>query len=100
MAELTTEMKDDIRMIIFDFLAEACELDRTILNDDMNIINDLGADSLMFLELLEVIKKKYGFELDLQVIGQYLLNKPPRTIGDIIGLSYLLYEHGSDILEV
>ena len=48
MPEVTDEMKQEIREIVYDFYAEECEVDRATLTDDTNVIEDIEGDSLMF----------------------------------------------------
>lgn len=100
MTEITQEIRDDVEEIVYDFYAEECEVDIESINNDTNIIEDLEGDSLMFLELVEIFKKKYNVEITLQSIGEYLLNHPAETIGKVIDLVLLIIKYGEKIAEL
>ncbi|MFC2171211.1 acyl carrier protein [Acidobacteriota bacterium] len=97
MPEVTEEMKKEIKDIVYDFYAEECEVERASLNDDTNVIEDIEGDSLMFLELLEIFKKKYGLAVELKSIGKYVLKHPSDTLGKLITLTELIVEKGDAI---
>lgn len=100
MPEITDEIRQDTAEIVFDFFAEECEVDRDSLNDDTRIIEDLEGDSLMFLELLEVFKKKYGLQIGVESIGKYVMKHPADTVGKIVDLLLKIIEHGEKITEM
>jgi len=58
MAEVTDKIKQEVREIVLDFFSEECEVDKSEITDDTHIFDDLDGDSLMFLELIEIFKKK------------------------------------------
>jgi acyl carrier protein len=99
MPEVTEEMKKEIRETVYDFYAEECEVDKASLNDDTNVIEDIEGDSLMFLELLEIFKKKYGMEVELKSIGKYVLKNPADTLGKLTVLTELIVEKGDAIAD-
>ena len=78
--QLTEEEKKIISEEIRQFLAEEFEVDISEITDDKNIIDDLGGESILFMEMIEEFKEK--FEIDLEV----------RT-GDVLGVS--LFDFGS-----
>ena len=61
---------------------------------------DLEGDSLMFLELLEMFKKKYSLDIGLESIGKYVMKNPANTVGKIVDLILLIIEHGEKISEI
>lgn len=50
---------DDLRTVIADVL----DVDEEDLTDDADFIEDLGVDSLMALEVMVVLEKKYAVKL-------------------------------------
>ncbi len=100
MPEVTQEMRAEVKEIVFNFFADECEVDRGTLNDDTRIIEDLEGDSLMFLELLEIFKKKYGLTIGVESIGKYVMRHPADTIGKIVDLVLLIIQHGEKISEL
>lgn len=97
MAKITETIKKEVREIVIDFFAEECETDVSQIHDDTHIFDDLDGDSLMFLELIELFKKKYTLDIDLKTIGKYSLKNPVRTIGELIKTQLLIIEHENEI---
>jgi acyl carrier protein len=70
------------------------------IHADTNIINDIDGDSLMFLELIEIFKKKYSLDIELKTIGKYSVKHPVQTIGQLIDMQLLIIEHENKLLEL
>jgi len=100
MAVVTQEIKEEVREIVIDFFSEECEIDKSELNDETNIFEDLDGDSLMFLELIDIFKKKYSLNIELKVIGKYSLQHPVRKIGELIDMQLLIIEHENNIINI
>ena len=100
MATITESIRNEVKEIVFSFFAEECEADITELNNNTNIINDLDGDSLMFLELIEIFKKKYNLDIELKVIGKYAVKHPVATIGQLIEMQLLIIEHENRLMEL
>ncbi len=99
MKSITNEIKKEIEEIVYDFFVSECDVEREDLTPETNVIDDLDGDSLMFLELIEVLKKKYNLAIQMQVLGKYLLRHPAETIKQVIETSYMIYEKENDIVE-
>lgn len=100
MPQLTQEIKNELKEMIYDFFSEECDVEKEELSDETKIIEDLDGDSLLFVELVELVKKKYGLDIQLQVIGKYLLKNPVVTIGQVIGTSCDIYQHENNIVSL
>lgn len=100
MNEITDTIRNDVKSIVYQFFAEQCEVDVNTLNDQTSIIADLDGDSLMFLELIEIFKKKYNLDIELKTVGKYVLKHPVDTIGQLIETQLLMIRHGNGILEM
>ncbi len=92
--------KEEVRRIVYEFFSEECEVPAGELNDDTNVIKDLEGDSLMFLELLEIFKKKYKLGIELKTVGKYVVRHPAETIGAIIEMTMLIIEHENGISDL
>jgi acyl carrier protein len=99
MAVITENLKQEVKEIVYSFFSDECEVDISQINDDTNIINDLDGDSLMFLELIEIFKKKYTLDIELKVIGKYAVKHPVATIGQLIRMQLLIIEHENKLLD-
>ncbi len=100
MAAITEDIKKEVRDIVLEFFAEECEVEKSEITDTTHIFNDLEGDSLMFLELIEIFKKKYSLNIDLKTIGKYSLKHPVRTIGELINMQILIIEHENNIINL
>jgi acyl carrier protein len=100
MAKIENGTKDDVREIVYAFFSDECEVPVGQLNDATNVIKDLEGDSLMFLELLEVFKKKYHLNIELKTVGKYVVKHPAETIGAIIKMTMLIIEHENKIVDL
>ncbi len=58
MAQITDKIREEVREVVLEFFAEECEMEINEISENSNIIGDLDGDSLMFLELIEIFKKK------------------------------------------
>ena len=100
MATITESTRREVKEIVYSFFAEECEVDISRINDDTNIIKDLDGDSLMFLELIEIFKKKYNLDIELKVIGKYAVKHPVATIGQLIEMQLLIIQHENRLLDL
>jgi acyl carrier protein len=100
MAKITETTREEVKKTVIEFFAEECEKDAEVLNEKTNVIRDLEGDSLMFLELLEIFKKKYSLNIELKTIGKYVVKHPAETIGEIIDMTLLIIEHENKISEL
>ena len=98
MREITNEIKQEIENMIFDYYAEECEVDRNEITMDTNPQEDLGSDSLMFVELIEMTAEKYDLDIKLQSIGKYMLKASLDTMKDVIDMFCKIYQYGNDIV--
>ncbi len=100
MAQITDKTRDEVKEVVLDFFAEECEIEIDEISEDSNIISDLDGDSLMFLELIEIFKKKYNLNIELKTIGKYAVKNPVQTIGELIDMQLLIIEHENNILDI
>jgi acyl carrier protein len=96
---LTETEKIEIHNDIKQYLADELEVDISQIQDETNIIDDLGADSILFLEMFEEFKSKLQIDLEVRTIGQYMLNHPVYTFKEIIEAIYLFCEKGDELIE-
>lgn len=97
MKNLTEEIKKEIREMVYQFFADECDVEVEELNDDTNVLTDLDGDSLMLLELIEELKKKYDLNIQMQTLGKYILKHPVETIRETIEVCGKIYEKENDI---
>ena len=100
MATVNEQIRAEVREIVINFFADECEIDASEINDNTHIFDDLDGDSLMFLELIEIFKKKYNLNIELKTIGKYSMKNPVKTIGELISMQLLIIEHENEILNL
>lgn len=98
MKDITEEQLKEIKEIVYEYFEEECEVDRSEISDDTNIISELEGDSLMLLSLLEIFRKKYSLSIELKTLGKHLMKKPADTVGQVVELSSNILKYGDDII--
>ena len=97
--KLTDAEKKQIYEEVREFLAEEFEMDKEEITEDTRVIDDLGGDSILFLEMIEELKEKYEIDLEVRTIGQYMLKNPIYTVGETMKVVYDIIEKGDELLE-
>jgi len=100
MGKITESTRGEVKDIVYNFFSEECEVDINQIKDDTNIISDLEGDSLMFLELIEIFKKKYNLDIELKTIAKYIVKHPVETIGHLIDTQLLMIIHENNIVNL
>jgi acyl carrier protein len=100
MPQLAPETAAEIRELVFDFFAEECAVERGTLSEQTDIIESLGGDSLMFLALLEQVRRRYGIGVELKTLAKHLMRKPASTIGQVVDLSIAVVERRGDLTDL
>jgi acyl carrier protein len=100
MAQITENTRNEVRDTVFNFFIQECEVESGKINEETNIIRDIDGDSLMYLELIEIFKKKYSLNIDLKTIGKYVVKHPVESIGQLIDMTMLIIEHENKIVEL
>ena len=97
--KLTDAEKKQIYEEVREFLAEEFEMDKEEITEDTRVIDDLGGDSILFLEMIEELKEKYDIDLEVRTIGQYMLKNPIYTVGETMNVVFDIIEKGDELLE-
>ena len=74
---------------LFEIIEEQLHTTGVELTEDLNLKDDLGADSIDLVELVMALEDEYGVEVSYEE-----LEKKVKTIGDIVEF---LREQGADI---
>jgi acyl carrier protein len=100
MAKITETMHEEVKELVYKFFAEECEVEIGSIHENTRINEDLDGDSLMFLELIEIFKKKYSLNIELKTIGKYAVKHPVSTIGELVRMQLLIIEHENRLLDL
>ena len=68
---------------IKEMIAEELEIDINEVHDDSDL-NELGLDSLTFLEMFADFKEEFNFNITINEINEHLQNKPVTNIKELI----------------
>ena len=69
--------KEDIRKTVCRFLVDEIELDEGMLNDEARLKEDLGIDSLDFVDIVVICEREFGFKIkpeemkNVKTLGQF-----------------------------
>jgi acyl carrier protein len=96
---LSEEEKSTIYEHIREFLSEELGVPVEKINRETKIIDDLGGDSIIYLELIEEFKKKYNVSIQVRTIGQYFQRHPIYSVGETAQAVYDIIERGETLLE-
>jgi acyl carrier protein len=100
MYQITENTRAEVKEIVLNFFSEECDVDIDKINENTNIISDLEGDSLMFLELIEIFKRKYNLNIELKTIAKYIVKHPVETIGQLIDTQLLMIRHENNIVNL
>lgn len=69
--------REEIIQKVNEFLINEIEIDESKLNDNARLKEDLGIDSLDFVDIVVIVEKHFGFKIkpeemkDVQTLGQF-----------------------------
>lgn len=55
--------KSKIKEVVDEFLIEEFEIEEQAIADDAHLIDDLGLESLDFVDIVVIIEKEFGFKV-------------------------------------
>ncbi len=84
---------EEIAAKIRTILADLLEIDVEKILDESDL-EELGVDSLLYLEFFEELKDILKLELNSALVGMHLTKNPISTVGEMIELVRLYLEKG------
>jgi acyl carrier protein len=82
------KMTTDTFAAVADIIAEVCDIDRGTIRPESHTINDLGIDSLDFLDVTFAIDKRFGIKMPIETWMQDI-NEGKVSVDDYFILSNL-----------
>lgn len=55
--------RQEIEQNVTDFLVEDLEIEPEVINPDAHLKDDLGIDSLDFVDIVVIVEKRFGFKI-------------------------------------
>ena len=68
---------NEIKGVVNEFLIDEFEIEESAIADDAHLINDLGLESLDFVDIVVIIEKEFGFKVEREKM------KEIRVVGDL-----------------
>jgi len=96
--QLTEEEKSTIYEEIREFLSEELDVPLDEITPESKIIDDLNGDSMIYLELVDIFRKRFETNVEVRVIGQYFQQHPIYTVEETAQAVYDIVERGDDLL--
>jgi acyl carrier protein len=62
--------KKEIKEIVNDFLVEELEIEENKIADDALLKDDLGVDSLDFVDIVVIVERNFGFKIKPEEISE------------------------------
>lgn len=100
MTTTVDSIREEVAEFVKEFFSDECNVDVSSINDETRIIEDLDGDSLMYLSLLEIIRKKYDVQVEIKTLGKRLMQRPASTIKQVTDMVLLVIEHGENIPDI
>jgi acyl carrier protein len=60
----------EIVKIVNNFLVEEIEIDESLIKDDAKLKEDLGIDSLDFVDVVVIVERNFGFKIKAEEMAQ------------------------------
>lgn len=67
--------RKEIESLVNNFLVEEMEIDANVMNEDATLKDDLGLDSLDFVDIVVIVEKTFGFKIKPEEFGNVLTLK-------------------------
>ena len=64
--------REEIELKVNEFLVEEMEIEAVDINDDAKLKDDLGLDSLDFVDIVVIVEKTFGFKLKPEEMANVL----------------------------
>ena len=74
---------DEVVGRISAILADLLEIDAGEIKADTNLEDDLGGDSLLYLELFEELQDEFDLDIEMHQIQRYAARHKMATVGEI-----------------
>ena len=98
----TRQLTDQERVQVYEdirsFLSDELDIPLDEIKGESKILDDLGGDSMIYLELVEEFKKKFDVNVEVRVIGLYFQRHPIYTVAEVSKAVCDIVEHGDELV--
>lgn len=96
---LTGEDRANLDIILKTMMADILDVDIEAITDEIQLSNELGMDSLAFLELFDEFKETFGVELDVNIAAKYAQDHPVELYGEFKEQMFFFLEKPDDVFK-
>ena len=97
--QLTEEDKNMIEKIAKQALADVLDIDLEKITRESHLMNDLGMDSLAYLEMFDEFQEVIKLDLDVNILAKYAQDYPVETFGEYLDQLYIFIEKYEQIFK-
>ena len=62
--------REEIEAVVKDFLIEEIEVDKDVINPEALLKDDLGIDSLDFVDIVVIVERNFGFKIQAEEMAE------------------------------
>ncbi len=96
---LTAEDRANLDKVLKTMMADILDADIDEITDDVHLADELGMDSLAFLELFDECKETFGIEMDVNIAAKYAQDHPVEKYGEFKAQMFLFLEKPDRVFE-
>ncbi len=96
--QLSDEERGLIEELSKQIFADILDLDPEEITTAAHLSEDLGMDSLAFLEMFDEFKEFLSLDLDINRVAKYAQDNPAETFGEYMNQLYLFIEKPDQVL--
>lgn len=94
---LTAEDRANLDDILKKMMADILDADIDDITDDVHLADELGMDSLAFLELFDECKETFGIEMDVNIAAKYAQDHPVEHYGEFKEQMFFFLEKPDEV---
>ena len=96
---LTNEDRENIDLVIKTMMADILGAEMEDITDDVHLADELGMDSLAFLELFDEAKDTFGIDMDVNIAAKYAQEHPVERYGEFKEQMFIFLEKPDEVFE-
>lgn len=96
---LTSEDRENLDLVLRTMMADILAAEIEDITDDVHLADELGMDSLAFLELFDEAKETFGIEMDVNVAAKYAQDHPVERYGEFKEQMFFFLEKPDEVFK-
>lgn len=96
---LTEEDRVNLDNVLKIMMADILDTEVEEITDEAHLADELGMDSLAFLELFDECKETFGIEMDVNIAAKYAQDHPVERYGEFKEQMFLFLERPDEVFK-